>query len=483
MHAKKLSIEKLIIISIVIVSLLAIVIMYMIAGPGWDLIVHMLNAKSMLNPGLYQCMLNPGCGIVNGQRSFYYSTYFEPERAPMSSIILMPLYLIFGNWSTLAYALLVFSLYLAAIYYIARDFGINPIVAYVAMAGPYFILFLLVNGAELLSLAFIALALAFLSRRSAYSGLFLGLAFISKYTTLLFLPMLLLLIKPKRIVLAGALALAPSLLWILFQYVFMHGALASYTLSMLLAGYNYTHTGLSLMYLMVVVGYPLAIIAAALVLLRKRIRSLFRGLGIKFENWLRRIKAIRTDDSALRAAIVVLFLILAAVEYVLLVNAAPFVQARLGYPLAFALSLLAAVLFMYALQNKNHATKIEIGTGIAFVLFLVLCCVFFAANANAIKVYSVRNADISNAATKLSELGYGGCRIISNDWTYMLYYGVNAFPQYYPNSTNIRYPIIVFFNESALTDPSSIQGISSSSVIYSSKNFSIMLPKGYECYR
>ncbi|MGC8651682.1 MAG: hypothetical protein ACP5UH_00295 [Candidatus Micrarchaeia archaeon] len=485
MYAKDLgSREKFIIIAIAAISLLAIILWYLLIGAGWDLIAHMLNAKSMMDLHLYHCMANPNCGIINGKRSFYYSTYFEPQRAPMVSIMLMPLYLIFGDWSTLAYALLVFSCYLAAIYYIAKNFGISRIAAYAAMASPYFVLFLFVNGAELLSLVFVIIALAFLSRKSAYSGLFLGLAFVSKYTTMLLLPMLLLLIKPKKIALAVILALVPSLPWIAFQLIFMHGALASYLMSIQLAADNFTYSGLSVKYLMVVISYPLLILAAALILLRKHVLKVSRNLSLNLKKMLHSLKTKTETNTRVHIwAIAAMFVALSIIEYAILINSAPFAQARLGYLLAFSLSLFVALAFTYALRNRKDARKIEVGFGFAFIIFLVLCYAFFVINANADKVYSVRNVNITDSVAKLYELGYGGCRVVSNDWIYLLYYGVNAFPQYYPNSTNMQYPIIVFYNASALTSNASIQGINSSSVVYSSKSFSIMLPKGYKCYK
>ncbi|MGC8730105.1 MAG: hypothetical protein ACP5RP_01870 [Candidatus Micrarchaeia archaeon] len=476
-------------IGIIIVAIAAaflfVILYYSVLGPGWDLIVHMLNAETMLKHSFYMCMLN-GCGVYNGTQTFYYSSYFEPERAPMSSLAIIPLYIILGKNCLLAYELIVLAAYLSSIYYLAKSFKVRQVFAYISLATPYFAFFLSFNGAELLSLVFISFGLSLLYKRSTYSGIFFGLAFVSKYTTIIFAPMLLLLMKPRKILASSGLAFIPSLAWILFQALFMHSPLASYSLSFILAKYNSSFLGLNLASLAIVAAYPLLLISLALAFNMEAIKGLIAQLcsGFKKNLWLilRLAKArVETTSSIYLLLIICAFLILAIADYLFLSNTEALVQARLGYTLSFALGLVA--LFLLSLEEAQKTCLLIKFSSISFLFLLMLYGVYFATSSSHDLSYSVKNPAVVQAKSELYSLGYENCRIISNNWVYLLYVGVDAFPQYYPNSTNLLYPIVVFYNSSALTSPASIVNLSSSNPIFKSRNFSILLPENYKCYK
>ena len=229
----KLNTRFLFLVAIIAIAASALATEYIIQGPGWDLIAHFENGKSLLNPALYSCLGSPPCGLDNGQLTFWYGTYFEPYRAPMSGLIFALVYFVFGNATMIVYIGLLLALYVIIIWFVAERFKIDKIAALLPAPEPRNPPHLHNRGSEeMVSLIFLFVGLYFLAKRNPVFGLFLGLATLGKYPTLALIPMLLLLVRPKKIlygVILFVIAVSP---WLIFSQIFFHNALASYKMSL-----------------------------------------------------------------------------------------------------------------------------------------------------------------------------------------------------------------------------------------------------------
>ncbi len=462
------------------IAMAIVLVQYYAQGPGWDLIAHYENGRSLLKPLLYQCLASPPCGLQGGQPTFWYGTYFEPYRAPVSGAIFALVYLVAGSSTMIAYIALLMALYMVAVWVLSRGFGSSPSVMYALLLSPAIVFTSIIGGSEeIISLILLFLGLHFLAKRNPLFGLFLGLATLGKYPTLALVPMLLLLYRPKRILAGAVLFVAAVTPWLVFSQIYLHGALASYSMSLAIEGFNRQAYWLSPVAYATLVGYPAVFIAMAAVAARRKLEHIIGSVS-RALRWAGLLRRVYNDDVLYRFAISAVFLALAlgATLYI-----GPywdtFTQIRYGYLLAASAGLFAAMVLGIARRYSSIDLRV-----LAVATAIVILVVFLAFYIREVSSASQLNADsavLSNAATELGRLGYAGCRVVTNDWVYMLWHNVSAFSQFYYNSTSERYPILVFHNWSAATEAGAVRGASNAIMVYSSANFSILLPKGYEC--
>lgn len=132
---------------------------------SWDFMVYALNAKHFFGSG----------------------AYFEWMRPPLASLLIG----VFGflGWAAAEYffIILVAFLHLASCFVLAKRWGLNPAYFYLVSVSPFFLLEGMIMGTELLSLTLVQFAVGLLD----YSGVFLGLAFLTRYTSIIFAPLML----------------------------------------------------------------------------------------------------------------------------------------------------------------------------------------------------------------------------------------------------------------------------------------------------
>ena len=473
--------KKALLFALAIISVVALAEQLYVTGPGWDLIAHYMNGKSLDTLIFYSCAVLPQCALRNGQLTFWYGTYFEPYRAPLSGFIFAVLALFSGQFAITAYAALVFAGYLLAVYLLGKQLEIDSLLMYALMLSPVILYTSLIAGSEeMVSLIFLLIGLSYLAKRSALFGLFLGLACLGKYPTLILLPMLLLLAKPKKIAYGSALFFAATVPWLAFNQVLFHNALASYSLSMQIASYNVQAFWISPAALFSVLLYGIVFGAITLMLVypkRRRIMRRVRELTSGFS-----FSGLYRDDTPYYYAILLAFVALSVAAFLLI---GPyydsFTQARYGYLLATSTALVAAM----ALNGARKYTKADLRIIVPAVsiLLLVLALLWYLVTSSSPLQLNANSNVFPEAKSVLSLLGYGNCRIVTNDWVYMLYRNVSAFPQFYYNATTERYPILAFYNQSAATSVSSIMGLPEAKVVYASKDFSVLLPENSVCYK
>ncbi len=172
-------------------------------GLSWDFSVYVLNAKYLFGQGIY----------------------FEWLRPPLTPVII-GIFSVFG-WLIAEYLYIIFvvTLYCFATVKLAEKLKIKPALLYIFLITPFILNYSLVAGNYLLALALILLTISAVPSPTA--GAFLGLATLTDYKCIIFLPLLLFNKNFKKIILAIALFIAILLPWLLFNYFVTGNALTS----------------------------------------------------------------------------------------------------------------------------------------------------------------------------------------------------------------------------------------------------------------
>ncbi len=162
---------------------------------GWDFSVYVLNAKYL----------------------FSHGNYFEWGRAPLMSL-LMGLFSFFGAGSYVIaqylYIILASFLFFVSSKLIADKFKLNPLIFYALVLSPFVLLFGLIEGTELLTAAFLMFAVYFIKSGKKWSaflvGIFIGLAFLTRFNASLFIFLILFQLNFKKILISfGSFLLVP----------------------------------------------------------------------------------------------------------------------------------------------------------------------------------------------------------------------------------------------------------------------------------
>ena len=462
--------------AIVTVAAVYLAATYAVDGPGWDLIAHYFNGRSLSDPAFYSCMLNPQCNQYNQNPGFYFESY----RAPIAGFVLAFINLFVGGTATIAVYIAVLLLsYVAAAIYLSRKIKVSGLLILAMLVSPYVLSFTILPGSEeMVSLIFLLLAIGLLARRSPWFGLFLGLATLGKYPTLILGPMLLLLIKPKKILYASLLFVAAVLPWLALNQLFFGSPFFSYEQSMAISHSNAGPLYVSLPAYSILLSYAVIFAAVGLAAVYPKTMRVLKD-SLKFIRNASSVRALATDD---RLFLYVILLVLVVLSLAATLYIGPyynqFTQTRYGYLLADSAALLVAV----CLNDIRKHARADLPAVVAALSLLMLLYALYSAlyTGQQLGAYS---SLYKNASAELSAHGYGDCKITTNDWIYVMWQNVSAFSQFNPNSTGERYPILEFHNSSSLTDMTKLGNIiANATPIYSSKNFSILLPQDYKCY-
>jgi len=461
---KKAQLIMLLILFAAIFSLLFV--LYLYSGPEWDLLAHYLNAKSTITSGFWNCFFAKGC-IINTQNSAYY---FETFRAPLSSAIISLFIVAFNVNAIQAYIVFVLLLFIISILMLSKDFKLNPLIAYAVFLSPYILEYaLLSNSTEMLSLSFFFMGLAFLARKSPWSGLFFGFASLSKYILLASFLLLILLWKPKKIVFAVLLFALPIIPWLAVNMAAFGNPIYSYAEIFNIINASIYTNSISPTALLIIFSYFIvfSIVAIAIFLLNSRGKAKKRLAKIKI---------------SYKSKIIILYLAIAIASFILIAYKRDiFTQTRFGYFAYGSAELLIASILTFEFRKLENKHLLQYTIAAISIIIILTSVIGIYASLPHRPQLVIWNPDFVQAKIVLENLGYGSCNIVSNDWIYMLYEHVHAFSQFYTNATAQYYPILVFYNGPVATSPSLIPGIENATKIYSNKNFSILLPKNYKC--
>jgi hypothetical protein len=156
--------------------------------------------------------------VLNAKYWFANGNYFEILRPP-----LMPLMLgflsIFG-WFAAEYIfiILVSLLFAYSSIKLAKSIRFHPAAFYALSLNVYLLHYGLINGTEILSLIFLELFIVFLIEDRYFSGLFLALSALSRYTCVVFFPLILLHLKFRQILKSLLLFAAALSIWFTYNF-------------------------------------------------------------------------------------------------------------------------------------------------------------------------------------------------------------------------------------------------------------------------
>jgi hypothetical protein len=182
---------------------------------NWDFMSYFLNAKYLFSDG----------------------QYFEWYRAPLVPV-LIGLFSIF-TWKLAGWIFIgfLFGLHGFATYFFSKKFKLDYVLFYLLSLVPCFFIYGIETGTEVLTFSLILLALTYLG----FFGIFLGLAFLTRYTNVIFLPLILFL-KDKKKILWNVLLFSVIVgVWFLHNWIVtgnpFHSFINSYALNVGSRGY------------------------------------------------------------------------------------------------------------------------------------------------------------------------------------------------------------------------------------------------------
>jgi hypothetical protein len=336
--------------------------------------------------------------VLNGEYWFAGGSYFEPLRPPLMPFVIGLLDALAGRaFAEYAFIALASALFATAAVLLARALGFRPVLFYALSLNITIFSFGLINGTELLTIAFLELALAGVLQGGP-AGFYLALAALSRYTVIGYLPLLLLCAKPKKIMLnllLFGLALLPWLLYNLIAYGNMflsiadHYAMNIYFREYLVAPMQAQHF-IEVANLLL----PLALI----------------GLGSR----LRALVAFQGKWQKHRATFALLFI---TIMTVFIYATTPVKYARYLFLLFLPVAVWAYDGIRWCFGRKRKAVTLLVA------VLLVMNSVFAVQRAGQ---QESTDALYLRAIDDVRNAGYGDCSVASNGWVPLNYHGLLA---------------------------------------------------------
>jgi hypothetical protein len=457
----------------------AVLMAYSVYGVGWDFIAHYLSAKALLSGGLLDAAKSAissnstsmNFGIIEGR-----SLYFEFYRAPLSIVVIALFLPLLGTFSIEAYLVAMVLLLLFAVVIVADALEIERLVLGSLIALPYIVAFpFMVNSEEMLSLSLMLIAIALAARKKWQAGAVLGLAALSKYTALIFLPVPLFIGDTKKTAAAYIAFAIVTLPWLAFNYSVLGNPLYSYLSSIRVSVESTLPSAPSLIALSAILSgfIPAVLIAVSLAVKYAGEHGLAKRTGAA----LGKFRYFRG-----KPMLVALFFLLACIEFAILgMHEDTFDQARYGYFLFAAVALLLSYAITALCSNNG---KLLFAAGAILLCFSIasLSAGIAFSEAHTGMGISGGSADVQfySAASAISSLGMKNCSFISNAWVFLRYRNISAYSPYAPMhvGTEALMPAVVF--DGIGTAPSAVPIYVGESA-HSYNGFTIYTPHGGAC--
>ncbi len=377
--------------------------------------------------------------VLNARYMFYGGDYFELYRAPLTYILLSPL-LIFKKLGEVIYIILVLILFLYANIKlsdalfkdnskISRE-NIRYIFYFFSLSGFVF-LYGFSTGSELLNLAFIELFLALLIS-GRVSGHFLGLAFLSRYNSLIFFPMIFLYKSPKKIIKNILYFLTIIFPWFFYNFLFHDNWFASfidsYTLNIHLRDYLFQEFNLYLL-LPLVNWFSIFFVVGA-------IYSLFL---------LFKVSKTANNKSKFKIIVFWIFGFLVLYEFLQI----PLKFERYLFNLSLVIAFFSSIGLMFLLRKFYKIKKLVL-LGLLFS-FIATFVVMLSLSIE----HSHQDFPFKSAALDIESLNISECEVLSPYWTPMNYLTGNVRPlgrNDILGSINANKAILIFTDKPTIDD-------------------------------
>jgi len=284
------------------------------------------------------------------------------------------------NVAEYGYILVVSILFFIAIRKFSERYKIDPIVIYALFFTVFTLFFSFLVGGELLSMSFLVLGLVYIFDRPFFSGTFIGLAGLTRYPALIFLPLGILTKNIRKITLFYLGVFITFIPWFAFNYVKWGNPLASIMESFLLNVGN--REGRPMMLQHFLIAWNILLPLFPLGLYSKKLKY--------------------------RDFIIVVFLILAVISFYRI----PYKYARYLYWSVFPLA-------YFSSKFVEKYVKVKYYVLLLLVIFNIVIAIYFTPHS-------------SFYWHKKAVEGIDNCSISSNEWVTFNYLGRNAIVYPYP---------------------------------------------------
>lgn len=209
--------KRLIIIFTLLVSLAVFFSVEFFLLQNWDMLVRILNANFLFHNGIY----------------------FENQRALLESFLIGLFGFVFGGYAVYAFIALATIIFFISLYMFSEAFRVKYLFVVLVVLSPFLILYGMKNGSELLMFSFLIMFISMIRFRDPLAGIFLALAFVSKYDSLLFLPLTVFFLIDKNIrrgvinfFSSIAIFLATLIPYFVYNYVVYHNIIYTFAESL-----------------------------------------------------------------------------------------------------------------------------------------------------------------------------------------------------------------------------------------------------------
>lgn len=348
--------------------------------------------------------------VLNARYMFYGGNYFELYRAPLTYFLLAPL-VVFGVAGESIYIFLVSILFLYgnvklsdAIFSKSAKISREHIrfIFYFFSMGGFVLAFGFLTGSELLNLALLELFLAYVLS-GKISGHFLGLAFLARYNSIMFFPIMFFYKDYKKIVKNILLFLGVIFPWFLYNFLVYGNWFASfidsYTLNIHLRDYLFQNFHVSMLY---------ALINWFVVFL---IIGLAYSSYILFRKW-----NLSRDKFVIGLFLIVGILVFYEFSHI------PLKFVRYLFNLSLVVAFFSSLGVIFLIKRFNKYKKIIIA------LLMLSFIITFAGMVNEAHKNQVYNIPFEQAAEDIFALNITECEILSPHWVPMNYITGNVRP-------------------------------------------------------
>lgn len=360
---KKFLIKNKVVIFLFIISTVFFIYQHYVSL-SWDFSVYVLNAKYLFSNG----------------------NYFEWYRAPFMPFLLF-LFSIFGYLaSEYIYIVFVSFVFMIASIKLAKKANLNKNLFYALMLSPFVLNFGLIVGTEALSLSLLMLFIAYLHEKKA--SIFLAFSILTRYTTILYIPIVFFKKNIKEILLAFVIIVIVFSPWILFNFQEkghpFYSTANSYALNVEYR--DYINMPINLLDFLIPIGFYLPF--------------LLFGLYLKAK------KKLKTIDW-----VIIVFTILAIISYIRVPHKEPRYLFNLILPsVYFSMFAFRKIIKKIKNLNVNHVI-------LAFVAINFLLAFFFFVSPRP-------PAGFNEGKSNLNK----NCMSMSNVWPFLNYFDISTEP-------------------------------------------------------
>jgi len=355
--------------------------------------------------------------VLSGKYWFSHGIYFEVWDPPLPSILISMLSL-FG-WKLAEYLFIIFVsiFFLISSVKLSQALNIDPKIFYLMSISPYVLSYGLINGSELLSVIFIEFFIYYLIKDRSYSGVFLGLAFLTRYNLIVFLPLLLLSFKFKKILTNMLSFFIIVLPWLIYNFIkygnFLTSIADAYALNV---KFRYYFNAFDFMNVLYVILFMMPFLLIGLIILILKTKKHVVDPNI--------IKRILSEKNA--NLVILLLTVLIIYQYYM----TPLKDVRYIFPLMIPVAYFSAIGLVHIQRKIGFHKQILV----VFITLNILFIIIFG-----FKFHNTKEDKYEKVIDILGVNNLSLCKLYSNYWPYINYLGKAAEPA--PHKGLVEYEI------------------------------------------